>query len=73
MGNACIGFFNHKFFVLYLAYMIIGLVSVSIFFTDYALTAKYGFLDLMANSINGTVIWLLSSILSIGLGILLAI
>jgi predicted nucleic acid binding AN1-type Zn finger protein len=54
MGNNCIGFLNHKFFILYLLYLQLGLQLTCIPFWHQILWHKRGFFELLDESIART-------------------
>lgn len=54
MGNCCIGFLNHKFYILYLLYLTIGCVLATIPFADQCLFQSLGFLELIELDWLGT-------------------
>lgn len=66
MGNCCIGFLNHKFYILYLTYFSLGCLLTTIPFSDQVLFQRLGFITLIFTSLARTVAFLVSAVMFFG-------
>ena len=73
MGNACVGLLNHKFFILYLIYLTLGCLLLSIFWIKVVFFTKgTGFLTLLSESKSEAGCYLLAFTLTIAMSIMTA-
>jgi len=66
MGNCCIGFLNHKFYILYLSYFSLGCLLTTVPFADQCLFQQMGFLELIELNWSGTATFMTAGCLFFG-------
>lgn len=77
MGNSCIGMLNHKFFILYLFYLVYWCSQIAgpffkiIFFPGEDPKIKGGLLTVLAETPNEFIVYALASCLMMGIGFML--
>ena len=71
MGNCCIGFLNHKFYILYLIYLSFGTFLTMVPFVDQCLFQRLGFLELIELNMTGTIVFFSAAAFSLFLLVIL--
>ena len=71
MGNRCVGLLNHKFFILYLFYLVMSCLLITLLFSKAIFLDKdFGLVALMNRSLNEAIVYLVASALLVGMGLM---
>ena len=66
MGNSCIGFLNHKFLMLYLLYLFLGLFITLLPFLYQIIWLELGFFEMILTSTTRTISFCIAAFLCLG-------
>ena len=71
LGNSCVGLMNQKFFILYLIYLTLGCLVITLFYCKVVFFTKgVTFITLLSKSKSEAMCYILSMVLTIGIGLM---